>query len=349
MRGAATVSVGDVFDTPKGQQYFAEETARRKRKERGSSFLLPAAAMAVGAGGYAARRFGDSALTPGDRVKLDNFINFQATMGEQKGTPENWLKYTLAGSDATRAKVFGMSGPELILKVRTNPAFRAVAPEAWGIDPQDTSKLQGSQDHYNDFARGPLRALLHQYDGIPHRVTGDKDFKPDWAALGVTPAGDNKEQVAKELAAFAAVARSRMGDFVREKHGTDLAGAEKLPSHDQANTLREFNEYLRRVDPELLAKKNQVESAVASAQAHPSKIYANYAKLVTKGFQDLPRAIGTGAMVAGGAIGAWWLTNKALAYLDRKRRRRRVLVTVPAVKTASLLGALVSGSLKTSL
>lgn len=347
MRGSATVSVGDVFDTPKGQQYFEAETARRKRKERGSSFLLPAAAATLGAAGYATKRFGDAALTSGDRVKLDNFINFQATMGEQKGTPENWLKYTLAGSDAARAKVFGMSGPELILKVRTNPAFRAVAPEAWGINPQDTSKLQGSRDHYSDFATGPLRALLHQYDGIPHRLH-DKDFKPDWAGLGVTQDGSNKAQVAEDLSAFAAVARSRMGDFVKDKHGVDLAGADKLPAQDQANTLREFNEYLRRVDPALLAKKNQVESAAASAQAEPSKIYANYAKLVTRGLQDLPRSLGTGAMVAGGAMGAWWLTNKALAYLDKKRKRRRVLVTVPAVKAASALGSLVSGPLKTS-
>jgi hypothetical protein len=174
------------YDRPVVKDYLASREQEAKRKKRTSGYGMPLAAAGLAGAGMGAYWLGDKAMTPEDRLKLDNLSSMaskmdpdslrhtSAQMGKDyQGSSQLFYDYVDRASEAATAKIYGKPVQTIIEGLRKSPLFRG---SAFDISKADPYELKQTDDHYKDFTAGPLAAYKHQLDKL------DESFGGSWAA-----------------------------------------------------------------------------------------------------------------------------------------------------------------------
>lgn len=123
------------------------------------------------------------------------------------------------------------------------------------------------------------------------------------------------------------------GDSVKDIDPADADAVGKALSHgQQMDIVRGFQGWLQGKDPEHAKTFDDVLKKLSPTQADPVEHYSKFGEPVLHWLQDVPNAIGAGAIGLGGALGAYWLGKKLTTPEPVRKPRKLAPVEKSAMK-----------------
>ena len=313
--------------TPEEQQQQAE-----KEKVKKPSYKWPIALGALGAGTALA---GGLLISPRMRAAAKTFIGADNKINTnlQSDPVKDLNTYVTGGSDMASGKIMGvLPVPSFMKGVRLSQ----FTPEQWRYWNPDTAS------HYTDFANGPasgyFRFLQEHVDSEKDYHTGrsliPSLFNPTWWAkhkIEGLPGGD------KHLADGATDTLLQNIQGMKGKYDPtvvaqqlqnkfkELAGVDdisKIPIDQQRQLFPRFDDYVKKVDPNLW-KQKYLTDFTQGASRIPSSLNS-YVDLVKPVMAAQNALVGGGAAIAGTA-GAWALIKAHRAKKEEEKRKQQML------------------------
>jgi hypothetical protein len=183
-RAATVAHMRAINADPALREYLDAAEQKRKRKTPGLKGIATAAGLAGTGAGLV--YLGNSAISPTDRLKLQNLASLASKMDpdsmklvtaepgkDYRDSGQLFYDYVDRASEAAGVKVFGSPVQDLIEKLRKSFIFRGTPFDMARADPY---QLHQTDNHYKDFTAGPLAAYLHQLN------KHDESFYGSWAA-----------------------------------------------------------------------------------------------------------------------------------------------------------------------
>ncbi len=168
---------------PEVRAFLDASRRHKEREERTKGYGAGLAGAGLIGLGMGATYLGDHSMTAEDRLKLDNLTGLASRMDskvpgnaqnpEFAGSSSMFYDYVDRASQAAGAKVFGKPVEEVVKMVRKSPILRGTSFDITKSSPFD---LEQTDDHYRDFAAGPLAAYIHQFQ------KHDESFGGSWGA-----------------------------------------------------------------------------------------------------------------------------------------------------------------------
>lgn len=234
------------YSKPEVQAYLDAQQKQKVRDKHGKRWAVPAVATGLIGAGMGATWIGDHALTPEDRSKLDNLRSLSSRMSSEglgggvqneqfKGSPQMFYDYVDRASQAAGAKLFGMTAPEVIEKIRKSVLFRG---SAFDLAKANKFDLAKTEEHYGDFQAGPLAAYLHQLR------KHDEAFGTTWGATQryIDPKTEEGSEgikkwldMADRIPGLSTAKAGLQGAYSRMRDGADVMVQPLLPGVQDAS------------------------------------------------------------------------------------------------------------------
>ncbi len=168
---------------PKINDYLIARREMEMAKKKNKSRALPLWMGGLAGTGAGLIWAGNKFMTPEDRQKFDNLLALSTRMDPDKtsltsaepskdfqGSAQLFYDYVDRASQAAGGKVYGMTAPDFIEAVRKSPIMRDTKFDMAKASPWDNMM---SEDHYQDFAAGPLAAYMHQLQKHDEAIGSD--------------------------------------------------------------------------------------------------------------------------------------------------------------------------------